>query len=564
MAEEQAIIYAPQWENMNVENVSFQTNNVVGNFNYLPEVLAYKPIMKFLMNCPLKQAFTKCPSLMPIAYDPSPPTNATVAHPLKEFLIKFLVINDTKPLIIDFKTFCSSTGLDYNKGKYVAHLSPEAVKKELAKIVTNASYLDKTPVLKISFLVAWRILFTFVIQVLGENYSSTEQINYIQQMIAYYLITRTEVDIGEIIYKELLGPEYTQDENFGNLPGILSNSNFSKDPSKVTDIELTIHIVVGLETSGALSKKRKQPKPKKTHSEAKPADTGLSSTVPDEDTTRTMTRPKCPLGDKDSKGSKPLVDMEPINPTIAALSGTGVEYQVYETQSTRLRYQALTNTEGKTSFEEDPDTETLPLTTIVDIQAYLLSDDDLLQESDEEVFTAGDDMDADPKADEEVQSLQPTQDKPKSSPFQETDDYDLSSYLVALRKYDNTLPLTERQLQVEAATSYADLKLGLDDIINTSFTKYENNDAALRNFQRLIDLFKSDHNTSMRRILDNLDEVQNVVKEDHALNRKVIEATEAYTKNFSSLTELLNLVKGLDFPGFKAVVADLQALVLRQ
>ncbi|GJY09303.1 hypothetical protein Tco_0377488, partial [Tanacetum coccineum] len=148
-------------------------------------------------------------------------------------------------------------------------------------------------------------------------------------------------------------------------------------------------------------------------------------------------------------------------------------------------YQALTNTEGKTSFEVDPDTETLPLTTIADIQAYLLSDDDLLQESDEEVFAAGDDMDAEPKADEE---------------------------------------------QVKAATSYADLKLGLDDIINTSFTKYENNDAALRNFQRLIDLFKSDHNTSIRRILDNLDEVQNVVKEDHALNRKVIESTVAYNQ----------------------------------
>ncbi|GKG50679.1 hypothetical protein Tco_0538803, partial [Tanacetum coccineum] len=40
-----------------------------------------------------------------------------------------------------------------------------------------------------------------------------------------------------------------------------------------------------------------------------------------------MTRPKWPLGDKDSKGSKPLVDMEPINPTIAALSGSGVEYR---------------------------------------------------------------------------------------------------------------------------------------------------------------------------------------------------------------------------------------------
>ncbi|GKD89960.1 hypothetical protein Tco_1365467 [Tanacetum coccineum] len=69
---------------------------------------------------------------------------------------------------------------------------------------------------------AWRILFTFVIQVLGGNYSSTEQINSIQQLLAYSLIIGTEVDIGEIIYSDL-----------------------------------------GLEASGALSKKRKRPKSKK-------------------------------------------------------------------------------------------------------------------------------------------------------------------------------------------------------------------------------------------------------------------------------------------------------------
>ncbi|GJV79914.1 hypothetical protein Tco_1515784, partial [Tanacetum coccineum] len=42
----------------------------------------------------------------------------------------------------------------------------------------------------------------------------------------------------------LLGPDYTQDESFGSSPTILSNSNFSKDPSKVTPIELTDFMVV--------------------------------------------------------------------------------------------------------------------------------------------------------------------------------------------------------------------------------------------------------------------------------------------------------------------------------
>ncbi|GJV53696.1 hypothetical protein Tco_1449437 [Tanacetum coccineum] len=339
MAEQQTTNYAPQWNNVTVDNVTFQTNNVVGNFNYPPNVPAYKPIMKFLLNCLLRKDFINCPSVVyqnflrefcstAVAYDPSLSTDETEQRPLREFLIKFLVLNAQRPLTLDFNTFCSSTGLDYNNGKYVAHPTPEAVKKELGKITINSSYLDKTPVLKNSFPVAWRILFTFVIQVLGGNYSCTEQVNSIQQLLAYCLITGTEVDIGEIIYSDLvtkllnksrlkyvsyprfiscalqvlLGSDYTQDENFGFLHGILSNSNFTKDPSKITDIELMAHMISvnsqkdsvsslplavklkkgksqtvtptlpksqGPEVPRALSKKSKRPKSKKPPTETK-------------------------------------------------------------------------------------------------------------------------------------------------------------------------------------------------------------------------------------------------------------------------------------------------------
>nr|GEU85646.1 hypothetical protein [Tanacetum cinerariifolium] len=164
--------------------------------------------------------------------------------------------------------------------------------------------------------------------VLCENYSSTKQVNSIQQLLAYRLITKTEVDIGEIIYNDivnkllnksklkyvsyprfisctlqvLLGYDYTQDVKFGSLHGILSNSNFTKDPSKVFNIELTAHMIVvnnhkdsvsppplylkqkkgksqtvtptlpksqGPEAFETLFKKRKLPKPKKTSNETK-------------------------------------------------------------------------------------------------------------------------------------------------------------------------------------------------------------------------------------------------------------------------------------------------------
>ncbi|GKD67593.1 hypothetical protein Tco_1321683, partial [Tanacetum coccineum] len=165
MAEQQTIKYAPQWSTMTVDNMTFQTNNVMGNFNYPPNVPAYKPIMKFLLNCPLRKAFTNYPSVVYqnflrefwstiVAYDPFPSTDETEKHPLREFLIKFSVLNGQRPLTLDFNTFCLSTVLDYNNGKYVDHPTPEAVNKELVKFANNPSYLDKTSVLKNSFLMA--------------------------------------------------------------------------------------------------------------------------------------------------------------------------------------------------------------------------------------------------------------------------------------------------------------------------------------------------------------------------------------------------------------------------
>nr|GEX61398.1 retrovirus-related Pol polyprotein from transposon TNT 1-94 [Tanacetum cinerariifolium] len=127
----------------------------------------------------------------------------------------------------------------------------------------------------------------------------------------------------------------------------------------------------------------------------------------------------------------------------------------------------------------------------------LLSDHEMVQESDdEEVFAAREDMDKDTQADEEVH--------PK------------------LKKYNNILPLTERQLvkylrkvsqalfnkltndqwakHEEAAVSYAGLKASIEGY-------YEENDA---------------------------------VKDDPALNKKVIEATEAHQEfNCSYLSKTL-------------------------
>ncbi|GKA18768.1 hypothetical protein Tco_0698683 [Tanacetum coccineum] len=582
MASNQGIKYTPQCGDLTVESLVFYNNNVMGIFGYLQTTPAYHDICKYFMNCPLAGAFTKSPSAVyqnllreiwctTIASHPNPPTDDFEVHPLKEYLIKFSVMNGKKPLTLNFKTLTKSTGLDYAKGKYVSHLSIEEVNS------------------------------------------------------AYCLLTGTKVDIGEIIYSDLvtkltnksrqkyvsytrfascalevlLGLEYTHDASFRSSPTILSNSNFLKDPSKVTLIELTAFMVAvnnneksenlfpffvkkkkgksqtvtttllqsqGPEASVTLPQKRKKPKSKKTPSETKvtppkptkgfkkshsvysgnipnPQDlerniqlagTGLPSPSLEEGTrtVKIMSLPKGPLGDKDLEGNKTPADMEPINPTVVNISGTGAEYQVDETQSTRLRYQTLTRN-----------------------KAFLLSEDEMAQESDdEEVFDAGEDMDEDTRAaEEEHQSLPSNTDKPESSHTQDSDESASESSSLELNKYDNILPLTKRQLikylrkvsrvifkriteqqwekHKEAVVSYADLRAFIEGY-------YEEN---------------ANH-------MDQTD--KDVVKEDPALNKKVIEATEAYIKNSTHLTELLTLIKNFDFQGLMSSVESLHATIL--
>ncbi|GJX09746.1 hypothetical protein Tco_0199605 [Tanacetum coccineum] len=49
------------------------------------------------------------------------------------------------------------------------------------------------------------------------------------------------------------------------------------------------------------------------------------------------------------------------------------------------------------------------------------------------------------------------------------------------------------------------------------------------------------------------------VKEDPALNKKVVEATEAYTTNSNNITELLSLARTFDFSGLKSLVETMKA-----
>nr|GEX07461.1 retrovirus-related Pol polyprotein from transposon TNT 1-94 [Tanacetum cinerariifolium] len=113
--------------------------------------------------------------------------------------------------------------------------------------------------------------------------------------------------------------------------------------------------------------------------------------------------------DKGSEGNIPPADMKPIHLTIVDPSGTGAKYQ-----------------------------------TFADVQAFLLSEYELDKESDEEeVLAAEDDMDEDPQVAEEVRTPPPKQDQLEPSHVQESTS-DSSS--LDLKRFDNILPLTKRQL----------------------------------------------------------------------------------------------------------------------
>ncbi|GJW24002.1 retrovirus-related pol polyprotein from transposon TNT 1-94 [Tanacetum coccineum] len=563
-----------------------------------------------------------------------PPADETQSRLFKVYLIKFSMMNCKKPLNLDFKTFTKSTGLDYNNGEYVAHPSPEVVKAELAKIVTNPSYLDKTPVFKNSFRVAWRILFTFVIQVLNGNYSSTKQINSIQQMIAFCLMAMTKVKIGEIIYNDLvtkltnksrqkyisylrfvsyalevfLDTQCTQDKKFRSLLGIMmSTLPFSRKKKKVKShtVTPTLPKSHGPKASGVLSKKRQKPKSKKTPTETKvtpstrpmegsekshlvslsnvpnprdperniqlaggnvqPTDKGLPSMISDKGTAKTTLLPKGPHVDKDSEGLKPPADMEPLTNHVVDPSRIDAKYKADQTQSDRLRYRSLTKKEGKTSSEVEPDSETLQIKIFVDVQALLLSNDEIVHESDdEEVFAVGEEMDdVIPPTCKEVQYPPPNTDKPESSHSHATDESNSNSSCPELNKFDNIPPLTERQLvkylrkvsrvlfnrisedqwekHEEATVSYVDLRASIEG-----------------NSTERADLLKA-----LNGVTKILKAVQEVVKEDPALNKNVLKATEAYTANSNNITELLSLAKTFDFFDlkslFETVKADLDA-----
>ncbi|GJT00761.1 hypothetical protein Tco_0821930 [Tanacetum coccineum] len=179
------------------------------------------------------------------------------------------------------------------------------------------------------------------------------------------------------------------------------------------------------------------------------------------------------------------------------------------------------------------DTNSMILTTIADIQALLRdSKDELKGESDDEMLEAGEEFD--------VEFLQSANEETHHAPSTETP--------------------TDKPISIEHQSPSPNKdqpKSSKDKKTDASDSKSSSCFETFKPFENYMTIIK-------RQILDNLQEVQNAVKDDLALNKKVFKAVEAYTKNSSNLTELLTQAKNFDFPTLKTTVESLLAVVTVQ
>nr|GEV44190.1 hypothetical protein [Tanacetum cinerariifolium] len=187
------------------------------------------------------------------------------------------MMNGKKPLILNYKTFVESTRIDYAKGTYVSYYSPKVVKAELAKIVKNLILLDKTPVLKTTLPMAWRILFTFLFKS-SVDPSKVTPIELTTFMVVVnnreHLVALFPFTIKKKKGKSQTGSEQSHLVSSGTVPD-------TQDPKR--NIQLA---GMGLPSILDEGTRKSQPLPKGTTTNPKdsegniqPADKGLPSTV---------------------------------------------------------------------------------------------------------------------------------------------------------------------------------------------------------------------------------------------------------------------------------------------
>ncbi|GJU36023.1 hypothetical protein Tco_1184377 [Tanacetum coccineum] len=259
--------------------------------------------------------------------DLNSPIDDYVAHLLKDLSIKFFVKNGKTTLILNYKTFCQTTSLEYNNGNYVANPSTDEVKSELATIANHEALSQG--------------LKAFGAPPQKGKRAKTKKSTLVQTIIQ---LTKEKVPSGDT------------DTSQSVLTGQITNPQDTKGNKQPTVKELPSTANEDICKSSPLSE-AKPTDPENIKGNIQPTVKGLPVTNPDEGTYKTKPLPKgTTLNPKDSGRNIQLTD--------------------------------------RTSFEVEPDIEPLILTTFGKIQALSKdSEEELKDESDEEMFKAGEEID---------------------------------------------------------------------------------------------------------------------------------------------------------------------------
>ena len=204
--DKQKLKRAPQ-VSKRISNIGIGRNNQVANVSPTKNQDGYKPIVDFIKNCCIKKAFVLHPSAMYESYLREYWYTATYNTETK--LISMTIKKGSFELKFGVKTFTSICGFDYlEKGfEYDEEPSFDDIQQTMLKIGYKKANgpgkaLEHT-LYKYLFPAKWKLLMTYISSGLGGNTGSSDQLNYMHQLIAHGLINGLKLNYGQIIFNDL-------------------------------------------------------------------------------------------------------------------------------------------------------------------------------------------------------------------------------------------------------------------------------------------------------------------------------------------------------------------------
>nr|GFB68802.1 hypothetical protein [Tanacetum cinerariifolium]GFB68825.1 hypothetical protein [Tanacetum cinerariifolium] len=125
----------------------------------------------------------------------------------------------------------------------------------------------------------------------------------------------------------------------------------------------------------------------------------------------------------------------------------------------------------------------------------------------------------------------------------------------------NKLTKDQWEKHEEAVASNADLKSEIEGFHDDAYKVHKGTQVALNTYENLFVKFRAQYNKDVKKILGSLKVIQDAVKEDPSLNKKVIKAIESYIKNSTNLNELLTAAIQSDISSLKQDTSDIKSMM---